>query len=133
MAILERAGYGIALGAALLVAGCGGERPGEPPGPAAEGRRVVVEVLNGSGVRGLARRATRVLRGRGIDVVDYGNAAEPAESTVVILQRGERSAAERVVRVLGLGAIREGGDTLRRVDVTVVLGSDYRPLPDPRP
>lgn len=94
--------------------------------------RVVVEVLNASGRDGLARRVTRELRSRGLDVVTFGN--EPgADSTLVILRRGDGAAAQAVRGALGQGVIREELDTLRRVDVTVVLGADFRMEAELRP
>ncbi|HSE27001.1 MAG TPA: LytR C-terminal domain-containing protein [Gemmatimonadales bacterium] len=94
--------------------------------------RVVVEVLNASGRDGLARRVTRELRSRGLDVVTFGN--EPgADSTLVILRRGDGATAQAVRGALGQGVIREELDTLRRVDVTVVLGADFRMEAELRP
>jgi hypothetical protein len=91
------------------------------------GERLEVEVLNGTGKAGLARVGTRQLRRQGIDVVFFGNAEGPAESTLVIVRRGARSRADRVVRALGTGRVVLEADTLRRVDASVVLGQDYRP------
>jgi hypothetical protein len=83
--------------------------------------RVVVEVLNASGRDGLARRVTRELRSRGLDVVSFGN--QPGiDSTLVLLRRA-----------LGQGIVRTELDTLRRVDVTVVLGTDFRMEAELRP
>lgn len=95
---------------------------------AGDGPRLVVEVLNGTGIRGLARTGTRVLRERGVDVVTYGNADREAESTRVLVRRGNLEQGVRVVRALGLGRAELAPDSLRRVDVTVVLGRDY-PVP----
>jgi hypothetical protein len=96
----------------------------EPSGP-----RVLVEVLNASGVPGLAREGTRHLRQQGLDVVFFGNADQTVDSTRVLVRRGDGSAGARVARALGLGAVSRVEDTLRRVDVTVLLGRDYRPPP----
>ncbi|MGH7963921.1 MAG: LytR C-terminal domain-containing protein [Candidatus Binatia bacterium] len=87
--------------------------------------RVVVEVLNGSGRTGLARTATRVLRRQGIDVVYLGNAPR-ADSTRVVLRRGDSDHARKVHDALGQGIVGSQLDSLRHVDVTVVLGADYR-------
>ena len=86
---------------------------------------IVVEVLNGSGRNGLARAATRVLRRNGIDVVFLGNAAR-ADSTRVLLRRGDAGNARQVRHALGQGVVATQLDSLRRVDVTVVLGVDYQ-------
>jgi hypothetical protein len=100
--------------------------------PSAE-RRIVVEVLNGSGKAGLARLGTRRLRRMGLDVVYFGNADGPVDTTLVILRRGDPGQAERVRAALGAGQVAVQRDTLRRVDVSVLLGADYKPDEDGRP
>ncbi|HEY8106167.1 MAG TPA: LytR C-terminal domain-containing protein [Gemmatimonadales bacterium] len=97
-------------------------------------QRIQVEVLNGTARPSLARSATRLLRREGLDVVFFGNAddARP-DSTQVIARRGDRSSAERVARALGQGVVSVRADTLRRVDVTVLLGADFRPPADAHP
>jgi hypothetical protein len=89
----------------------------------------VVEVLNGTGRGGLARTATRLMRQHGLDVVYFGSAdsADRTDSTRIIVRRGERGAAEVVAKALGLGRVVVEPDTLRRVDVSIVLGDDYQP------
>jgi hypothetical protein len=95
--------------------------------------RIVVEVLNGSRLDGAARLGTRQLRGKGFDVVYMGNATESVDSTRVILRRGEASVAAQVQAALGHGSVGIERDTLRRVDVTVILGADFRPDENIRP
>jgi 2-keto-3-deoxy-L-rhamnonate aldolase RhmA len=96
--------------------------------PSAEDR-IIVEVLNGTSRAGLARTATRLLRQRGLDVVFFGSAdsASRTDSTRIIVRRGQRGAAEIVGQALGTGRIEIELDTLRRVDVSVILGADYQP------
>jgi hypothetical protein len=88
---------------------------------------VTVEVLNGSRRAGAARAATRMLRRRGLDVVFYGNAESAVESTRVIVRRGDQEQARDVRQVLDAGRIVVEPDTLRRVDVSVILGPDFQP------
>jgi hypothetical protein len=96
--------------------------------------RIVVEVLNGSDRTGLARLGARRLRRMGFDVVYFGNADPPrVDTTRVLLRRGEADQAKRVRDALGAGAVSTRRDTLRRVDVTVILGPDFRPDEDGRP
>jgi hypothetical protein len=96
------------------------------PIPSAE-RRVTVEVLNGTRRSGVARAATRMLRRNGLDVVYFGNADEAAESTLVIVRRGDPAQGRDVRRALGAGRIVVQPDTIRRVDVSVILGPEFRP------
>jgi hypothetical protein len=101
----------------------------------ARDHRILVEILNTTNRPGLARSATRALRRQGLDVIFFGNAdrAGRIDSTQVIARRGDRGAAQTVARLLGQGSVRLQTDTLRRVDVTVLLGSDYRPPMDGHP
>jgi hypothetical protein len=89
--------------------------------------RVMIEVLNGTRRQGVARTATRMLRGRGLDVVFLGNADSAEPLTRVIVRRGDPDRARYVVSVLGAGKIVVEPDSLRRVDVSVILGEDFRP------
>jgi len=93
----------------------------------------VVEVLNGTNRMGLARIATRQLRRAGFDVVLFQNAPELADSTDILVRRGDAADGDRVRAELGVGRVRLEVDTLRRVDVSVVLGKDYQPEPELHP
>jgi hypothetical protein len=93
----------------------------------------VVEILNGSGRRGLARTATRVLRQAGFDVVYFGSSSQSVVATEALARRGDSLAAAKVAAALGAHRVRVAIDTLLRVDVTVLLGGDYQPPPGIRP
>ncbi len=127
--LLERARLGLIVGLAALAA-CrhGDDRPAfEVPGEG--GPRIVVEVLNTTGTSGLARTGTRVLRRAGIDVVSYGNGEalgdRGADSTRILVRRGDRGAGERVRRALKVGTVAVQLDSTRLVDVSVLLGADF--------
>jgi hypothetical protein len=96
-------------------------------------RRITVEVLNGTRRPGVARVATRMLRRQGLDVVFFGNAEEAADSTQVIVRRGDPGRGRDVRQALGVGRIMVVPDSLRRVDVSVVLGQDFRPRGEMHP
>jgi hypothetical protein len=96
-------------------------------------RRITVEVLNGTRRPGAARVATRILRRQGLDVVFFGNAEDSADSTRVIVRRGDPGRGRDVRQALGVGRIMVVPDSLRRVDVSVVLGQDFRPRGGMRP
>lgn len=120
-------------GWALLSGEEGGLAAPRTPAALAGDERVVVEVLNGSGKRGLARVATRVLRQAGFDVVYFGNAASEVAATVALARRGDSALALRAARALGSDSARVVIDTLLRVDVTVLLGADFKPPPGIHP
>ena len=89
--------------------------------------RIIVEVLNGTRRQGAARAATRLLRRQGLDVVFLGNADSLSELTQVLVRRGDPGKAHYVLSALGEGKLRIETDTLRRVDVSVILGDDFHP------
>src|SRR5262245_19550213 len=68
---------------------------------APEGVRVRVQVVNSTTTRGLARRATSLLRDRGFDVVETGTATEQLDSTLVLDRSGHPDWANRVAAALG--------------------------------
>jgi hypothetical protein len=97
---------------------------------APEGTRIKVEVLNGTRTRGLARRATLYLRGRGFDVVGSGTDSEPRATTVVYDRSSHPEWARLVARALNAPVVSKP-DSSRYLDVTVILGANWRPPPLP--
>ena len=109
-------------------------RPGEAYTPddarAPEGVRIKVEVLNGTTTRGLARRATVYLRGRGFDVVGSGNVREQRTTTIVYDRSSHPEWARLVGRAMNAPVV-EQPDSSRYLDVSVLIGADWRPPPLP--
>ncbi|MFN0179730.1 MAG: LytR C-terminal domain-containing protein [Gemmatimonadales bacterium] len=126
-----RVAVGLALGVAVAVVALFAGRP-NPAMPLAvvsgSGPSVVAEVRNGSQRPGLARLVTRLLREEGVDVVYFGSldSTEGLDSTVVLVRRGDADRGQRVARLLGRAKVMVATDTLLRVDVTILLGRDYR-------
>lgn len=103
----------------------------DPARPQPPSGRVRVEVLNATATRGLARTATDVLRDRGFDVVQTGNARGFSQDASVVLDRvGNAQMAQQVAAALGIARVETRRDTTLVLDVTVVLGKDWRaPVP----
>lgn len=94
-----------------------------------EAERVVVEVLNATGIDGLARAVTVRLRERGIDVVSFGTASsDTLTTTIVYLRRGDLRLAHRVREALGVGEVIAAEDETLLLDVSVHLGRDAAAL-----
>ena len=108
-----------------------GARVTAPRVRAPEGERIRVEVLNATRTRGLARRATQMLRDGGFDVVYTGTSAKPLDSTRVIDRSGRPEWARLVADALGGAIVETQVDTSRYLDVTVLLGGSFRPPPNP--
>lgn len=100
---------------------------------APRGVRVRVQVLNATTTRGLARRATEVLRDRGFDVVDVGTtpAREQGDSTFVLDRSGHPDWARRVAAAMGGARVISRPDSSRYLDVTVLVGASWRPPAQP--
>jgi hypothetical protein len=98
---------------------------------APSGVRIRVQVLNATATRGLAQRATEHLRDRGFDVVELGNNREKLDSTLVLDRSNHPEWANRVAAALGRATVLSRPDSSRYVDVTVLVGSSWRPPPQP--
>ncbi len=90
------------------------------------GVRIKVEVLNATAVRGLARRATMYLRDRGFDVVAIGTTSNTRAKTLVLDRSGNAEFAALVGRAFD-APVEQRHDSSRYLDVTVLVGSDWRP------
>jgi hypothetical protein len=89
-----------------------------------------VEVLNGAGRTGMARKAMERLRARGFDVVYFGNAsAFGQDSSVVLARTGRLDDANEVAGALGIRTVKSEPDSTLLLEVTVVLGTDWPPPP----
>ena len=102
--------------------------PNEAKAP--EGVRIKVEVFNGTRTNGLARHATLFLRDHGFDVVGSGTSTEQRATTVVYDRSGHPDWAARVGRAMDAPVVTQR-DSSRYLDVTVVLGANWRPPPLP--
>ena len=96
-----------------------------------DGVRIKVEVLNATRTRGLARRATFALRDAGFDVVRFTSDTAQRDSTLILDRSGHADWAALVVRALGTGRVQSRPDSSRYLDVTVLLGADWRPPAKP--
>ncbi len=97
---------------------------------APQGVRIRVQVLNGTRVRGLARRATVALRDRGFDVVETGTTAAQTDTTLILDLSGHPEWAKRVASLFAPARIQARADSSRYLDIAVVVGSSWRPPPE---
>ena len=94
--------------------------------------RVRVRVINTTTTRGLARRATMLLRDFGYDVVDFDTESRRRRATTLIqVHTPQDDVPDRVRRVLGAGTVETVPDSLRYLDLTILLGRDWQPPSQP--
>lgn len=93
--------------------------------------RIKVEVLNATSTRGLGRLATAWLRDKGFDVVGIGTApsTERRDSTLVLDRSGHADWARLAAEAMGGARVEARPDSLRYVDLTVLIGRSWRPPP----
>ena len=106
------------------------KKPNHPVSHPGEAETAIkVEVLNGAGVSGIARQMTDYLRQKGFDVINYGNAESFSFYTTIVLDRiGHRSRAQQVARAIGTETVVEQKNTYLALDVTMILGRDFKTL-----
>jgi len=95
---------------------------------AAEAPARTVEVLNSSGDLGVALKATKILRWRGVDVIHFGNSRGPESASTRFVDRtGRPEAAEAVRRALDCpdAEVLTEVESSPRASVSVILGRDY--------
>jgi len=98
--------------------------------PFIETPQVAVEVLNGCGIDGAARRAATKLRRAGFQVERVADADHFHYRTdIVIVRDGGRESAEAVARVLGTESVIEQRTSRASYPVTVVVGTEHPLVP----
>jgi hypothetical protein len=93
--------------------------------------RIRVQVLNTTRTRGLARRATRLLRDRGFDVVEMGTTGPALDTTMVLDRSGHPEWAATVAKVMTPARAEARPDSSRYLDITVLVGRTWRPAAEP--
>jgi hypothetical protein len=96
-----------------------------------QGARIRVQVLNTTRARGLARRATRLLRDQGFDVVEMGTTSPTIDTTLVLDRSGHPDWAAAAAKVIQPSRAVARPDSSRYLDVTVLLGRTWRPPAQP--
>ncbi len=108
-----------------------GNRGEERPIPQGSVR---VEILNGCGQAGVARRAKAYLRDEGYDILSIGDARGLFAETIIVERLSPANVnARSLARTLRLNekSVTQSLDSLSPVWVTLIIGQDYKHyLPD---
>ena len=89
---------------------------------------IVLEILNGTDITGLASRTAQLFASYGFDVDIFGNADHNEyENTMVLDRTGNISLAQRVASVINCQRIETEvySENTAGIDVTVILGKDF--------
>jgi len=101
-------------------------RSSSPVSPLPSSSTVEVQVLNGTDMQGLARRAADKLAAKGYSVPTVKNANNMYDRTVVYYQPGFQRNASEVIGILGTGTAKPAPANLPKdVPLTVAIGRDF--------
>ncbi|MCE5314906.1 MAG: LCP family protein [Armatimonadota bacterium] len=85
-----------------------------------------VEVLNGSGITGAAKRAAEKLKNAGFEVTRMDNAPNSDYSeSCIITHKGKTEPVQRIAQLMNCSDIREEAKSQGSADVTVIVGRNY--------
>jgi len=87
---------------------------------------ITVEVCNASSHSGAARILTRKLRDFGFDVIDWKNYPTKQAKTIVVDRVGNLKAAQSIAKIINTEEIFTRYDSKRFVDISVIIGEDYK-------
>ncbi len=103
----------------------------KPPPAEVQPGDIRVRVLNGNGALGAAAKASADIGRVGFKVADQGDAATFDNAhTTIRYATGQQAKADLMARYLPSGASVKEDTTLRTVDLTLTVGSDYAGVTD---
>jgi len=87
---------------------------------------ITIEVLNGTSRSGLANSVAEKLKEEGYNVTKIGNYKTTTNISTSIINRTDDNYAKQIKEFLGSGKVKTEKEENSKVDVTVILGSDYK-------
>lgn len=87
-----------------------------------------IQVLNGSGISGVARRASDLLKIEEISVTSTGNASNFDNENTIVYYKEDSNFASQIRNILKVGKIEKGTKNIvsSEPDIVVVLGKDFK-------
>lgn len=87
---------------------------------------ITVEVLNATSRSGLASKVAEKLKNEGYNVTKIGNYKTTTNIATKIVNKTDENCAKQIKEFLNIGKIENEKEDDAKVDVTVILGSDYK-------
>lgn len=88
--------------------------------------KVKIELLNGSGDKTLLTKATKALKEAGYNVYKTGTTTTTSKTTIVNKTAISNDIAQDIKDILKVGNISSSTSSASTVDVTIVIGKDYK-------
>lgn len=87
---------------------------------------VKIEILNGSGEASSLQKAVKELEGAGFKVTRTGTTNTTSKTTIADKKGIKETFLKNIKDVLGVGGISSSESSSSKVDVTIILGTDYK-------
>ena len=94
--------------------------------PKKDKSEITIEVLNGTSRNGLASSVAEKLKNEGYNVTKIGNYKTSTNISTSVINKSSGEYAKEVKDFLEIGKIKNEIEEDSKVDVTVILGSDYK-------
>ena len=87
---------------------------------------IKIEILNGSGESKRLQEAVNELEGAGFKVSRTGSTNVAAKTTIIDKKNVNDTLLKSIKETLGVGSISDSQSTSSKVDVTIIIGRDYK-------
>lgn len=91
-----------------------------------ENSKIKIELLNGSGDKTLLNEVTKELKAQGYNVYKTGTTTATSKTTIINKSAIQSDVLDEIKKVLGVGNISSSASSSSTVDVTVIIGKDYK-------
>ena len=91
-----------------------------------ENSKIKIELLNGSGDKTLLNEVTKELKAQGYNVYKTGTTTATSKTTIINKSAIQSDVLDKIKKVLGVGNISSSASSSSTVDVTVIIGKDYK-------
>lgn len=86
---------------------------------------ITIEVLNGSGNSNNLQKIVNQLKGAGYQVTRTGSTNTTAKTTIINKKNVKESLLKNIKDVIGTGMIQNSESSSSKVDMTIIIGTDY--------
>lgn len=87
---------------------------------------IKLEVINGSGDSSILQKVVKELEGAGYNVARTGTTNTTSKTTIIDKSEVKDSLLNNIKQVLGTGSISNSEISNSKVDVTIIIGKDYK-------
>ena len=87
---------------------------------------IKIEVLNGSGETATLTKVTDRLKEKGYNVYKTGTTTNTSKTAIINKTAVKNEVTSNIKEILGVGAVSSSTSTASTVDITIIIGKDYK-------